>query len=49
MYSFVRQRMHGRTERSLSVLESAGGGEKYTSHKCMRMSDLSHSLVDRSM
>jgi len=35
MYSFVRQRMHGRTERDLSVPESGRGGERYTSHKCM--------------
>ncbi|MCJ1249662.1 Phosphate metabolism transcription protein [Trapelia coarctata] len=33
MYSYVRQRMHGRTERSLSVPESNGAGEKYTSLK----------------
>jgi len=47
MYSYVRQRIYGRTERSLSVPESNCGGEKYTSHKCMWKVDVSHDWANR--
>ena len=34
MYSFVRQRLDGESERTKSMTESKSGKETYTSHKC---------------
>lgn len=39
MYSFVRQSLDGKTQEALSFAEDSSGGESFTSHKCMLVSD----------
>lgn len=34
MYSFIRQRVNGRNERTKSLTESNNGKATYVSHKC---------------
>ena len=43
MYSFVRQRLQGESERSKSLTESKQGRETYTSHKCTHIVQIKQS------